>query len=65
MRAIKTYSTQIEADLDRLTLENAEIPAIVVGIGTAMEGGVQGVKLLVPDELADRAVQILEHGGET
>lgn len=62
MKTIKTYPTQVEADLDRLTLENAGIPAVVVGIGAAMEGGIQGVKLLVPDELADRAVRILERG---
>ena len=60
MKAIKTYPTQIEADLDRLALEAAGIPAVVVGVGTAMEGGIQGVTLLVPDELAREAKATLE-----
>ena len=37
MRVIKTYPTEIEADLDRLALEAADIPAVVVGIGAGME----------------------------
>ncbi len=60
MKAIKTYPTQTEADLDRLALEAAGIAAVVVGVGAPMEGGIQGVKLLVADELADRALQVLE-----
>lgn len=60
MKAIKTYPTQVEADLDRLALEAAGIPSVVVGIGTAMEGGIQGVKLLVREDQVDEALRILE-----
>jgi hypothetical protein len=60
MQAIKTYATHTEADLDRLALEAAGIAAVVVGVGAAMEGGIQGVQLLVPEELAERALQVLE-----
>ena len=58
MRVIKTYPTEIEADLDRLALEAADIPAVVVGIGAGMEGGIQGVKLLVHEDLADAAARL-------
>jgi hypothetical protein len=60
MKVIKTYPTQVDADIDRLALEAEGIPAVVVGIGAAMEGGIQGVKLLVSEELADEALRILE-----
>lgn len=60
MRVIKTYASRIEADLDRLALEAADVPALVVGVGMALEGGIEGVKLLVPDDMVGRAIQILE-----
>ncbi len=60
MRVIKTYASRIEADLDRLALEAADVPALVVGVGMALEGGIEGVKLLVPDDMVERALQILE-----
>jgi hypothetical protein len=60
MKVIKTYPTEVEANLDRLALEGAEIPAVVVGIGAGMEGGIQGVKLLVHEDLADEALQVLD-----
>jgi Putative prokaryotic signal transducing protein len=59
MKTIQAYPTRVEADLDRLALEAAEIPAVVLGIGAGMEGGIEGVRLLVPDELVDRALELL------
>ena len=59
MRSIATYPTQVEADVDRLLLEAAGIDAVVVGIATAMDGGIAGVRLLVRDEVAARASAIL------
>ena len=33
MKAIRTYSMQSEADVARIALEGANIPAVVVGVG--------------------------------
>jgi hypothetical protein len=60
MKAIKSYSTTVEADLARIALDAAGIPAIVVGIGVTMEGGGAGVQLLVPDESVKAALLVLE-----
>jgi hypothetical protein len=60
MQAIKTYSTRVEADLARIALDAASVPSIVVGTGVAMEGGVAGVQLLVPDEWVEVALKVLE-----
>lgn len=60
MIAIKSYSMRVEADLARITLEGAGIPAVVVGIGVNMDGGIAGVKLLVPDDRIDEALKVLE-----
>ena len=49
MKAIKTYPSQVEADLARIALDAAGVPSVVVGIGVGMEGGMGGVQLLVPD----------------
>jgi hypothetical protein len=56
MKAIKNYSTQVEADLARIALEGAGIPAVVVGVGIGMKGGV----LLVPEDRIAAALKILE-----
>ena len=48
MKAIKTYSTKVDADLAKITLDAAGVPSAVVGVGLAMEGGAGGVQLLVP-----------------
>jgi hypothetical protein len=48
MKAIKTYSTRLDADLAKIALDAAGVPAVVVGVGLAMEGGAAGVQLLVP-----------------
>jgi len=59
MTLIKTYGTRVEADLARIALDAAGIPATVVGIGVAMEGGAEGVRLLVPDDKAAEALDLL------
>ena len=61
MKTIKTYSTRLEADLAKIALDAAGVPSVVVGVGTAMEGGVAGVKLLVPEESVDAALKVLEN----
>ena len=48
MKIIRSYSMQFEADLARIALEGADIPAVVLGVGMGMEGGIGGVQLLVP-----------------
>ena len=59
MKSIRSYATRLEADLARIALEAADVPAIVVGIGTGMEGGPAGVQLLVPDERIEEALKVL------
>lgn len=60
MKTLKTYASRVEADLDRIVLEQADVPCVVVGIGVAMEGGIEGVRLLVPEEQAQRAIDVLD-----
>lgn len=64
MKAIRTYQTRLEADLARIELEAANIPAVVVGIGVGMEGGFAGVRLIVPDNHAAAALEVLQTVGE-
>ena len=59
MRTIRSYSTQLQADLARIALEGADIPAVVVGVDLGMRGGVGGVQLLVPEERIDAAQEVL------
>ena len=59
MKAVSSYATRLEADLARLALERAAIPAVVVGIGVGMEGGPAGVQLLVPDDRLEEATILL------
>jgi hypothetical protein len=59
MKAIKRYPTNLEADLARIALEAAGIPAVVVGISFGMEGGGAGVQLLVPDDRVQAALTVL------
>jgi hypothetical protein len=56
---IKTYGTRVEADLASIALKAEGIDATVVGIGVAMEGGAEGVRLFVSDDEADAARAIL------
>lgn len=60
MMTVKTYSTRVEADLARIELDAAGIPAVVVGIGVAMEGGSSGVQVLVPEDFVEAALKVLE-----
>lgn len=59
MEAIRTYSTQLEADLARIALEGADIPAVVVGVDVGFSG-IGGVRLLVPEDRVDAAMKVLE-----
>jgi hypothetical protein len=59
VKPVKTYSTQLEADLARIKLGAAGVPAVVVGVGVDMRGGMGGVQLLVPDDLVDKALLLL------
>ncbi|HTB86727.1 MAG TPA: DUF2007 domain-containing protein [Steroidobacteraceae bacterium] len=60
MRTVKTYSTRVDAEVAKITLAAAGIPAVVVGVGTDLEGGASGVQLLVADENAEEALKVLE-----
>ncbi len=60
MKAIKRYPTRVEADLARIALDAAGVPSVVVGIGVGMEGGIDGVQLLVPEEQIDAALAVLD-----
>jgi hypothetical protein len=59
MTPIGHYATRVEADLARIALEAEGVPCVIVGIGTAWEGGIEGVRLLVPDDQVERAHRIL------
>jgi hypothetical protein len=59
MKIIRRYSMQFEADLARIALEGADIPAVVVGVGMGMEGGMGGVQLLVPEDRIEAAQKVL------
>lgn len=60
LKTVRTYPTRIEADIAKLALDAADIPSVVIGVGTVMEGGIAGVKLQVPEDQVGRALQILE-----
>ena len=59
MTHVKTYSTRLEADLAAILLRAEGIEADVVGVGLAMEGGAAGVRLLVADDQAAAALELL------
>jgi hypothetical protein len=59
MTLVKTYGTRVEAELARIELAAEGIAATVVGVGVAMEGGAEGVRLLVPDDQAEAARHVL------
>ena len=50
MTLIKKYSSRVDADLAAIALRAEGIDATIVGIGVGMEGGAEGVRLLVPDD---------------
>lgn len=60
MKTVKTFSTELEANVARIALETAGVPSVVVGIGVAMEGGAAGVQLLVPDHCIEAALKVLD-----
>ncbi|MGH8220104.1 MAG: putative signal transducing protein [Steroidobacteraceae bacterium] len=59
MICIRRFPTTLEAHLARIALEGANVPAVVIGIGTGMEGGSAGVQLLVPGERVEEALKVL------
>jgi hypothetical protein len=59
MTHVKSYSTRLEADLAAILLRAEGINAEVVGVGLAMQGGVAGVRLLVADDQAAAAREVL------
>lgn len=59
MKVLRSYSMQLEADLARIALEGAEIPAVVVGVDLRMNGGMGGVQLLVPEDRVEAALEVL------
>ncbi len=59
MEAIRTYSTRLEADLARIALEGADIPAAVFGVDVGF-AGIGGVQLLVPEDRVEAAQKVLE-----
>lgn len=60
MIVLNRYATRVEADLDRIALEGAGIPSVVIGVGLTMEGGIAGVQLLVPEERFEQAKAVLD-----
>jgi hypothetical protein len=60
MKTVKTYSTRIDADVAKIALTAAGVHSIVLGIGTELEGGSAGVRLLVADEDVEAALKVLE-----
>ena len=56
MKQIRAYPLESQADLARLALEGADIPAVVVGVGIGMKGGV----LLVPEDRVEAALKVLK-----
>ena len=61
MKTVKTYSTRVDAEVAKIALAGAGVAAVVVGIGTDLEGGSSGVQLLVEDENVEAALRVLEH----
>lgn len=59
METIRTYSLQFEADLARIALEGADIPALVVGVDVGFSG-IGGVRLLVPEDRIEAAEKVLK-----
>jgi hypothetical protein len=60
MKTIKKYPSRIEADLARIALDAAGVSSVVVGIGVGMEGGMEGVQLLVPEDQVEAALKALK-----
>jgi len=65
VKLVKTYNSRLEADFAKIALSAKGIPATVIGIDLAMEGGIDGVKVLVRDEQADAARDVLAERRQT
>ena len=65
VRVVSTYPTRLDADLAKISLDVAQIPSVVVGVGLDFEGGASGVQLLVPDEYLETAKTILERAASS
>jgi hypothetical protein len=65
MKIVMSFSSRLDADLARITLDAAGVPSLVVGTGVEFEGGASGVQLLVPDDQVAAATTILENAGPT
>jgi hypothetical protein len=63
MKIVRSFSSRLDADLARITLDAAGVPSLVVGTGVEFEGGASGVQLLVPDDQVTAATTILENAG--
>jgi Putative prokaryotic signal transducing protein len=59
MKVIKTYSTRLDAEVAKIALAAEDIPAVVVGVGSELEGGSAGVQLLVSEESLEAARKVL------
>jgi hypothetical protein len=59
MITIKTYSTNVEAEVARIALDAAGVFSVVIGIGAGLAGGTGGVQLLVEDDRVDQALRVL------
>jgi Putative prokaryotic signal transducing protein len=59
MKTVKTYSTRVDAEVAKIALAAAGVDSLVVGIGTELEGGTAGVRLLVADESLEAALKVL------
>jgi Putative prokaryotic signal transducing protein len=60
-----TYATTVDANIAKIALDAAGVPSLIVGVGAAMEGGAEGVRLLVPEERVASALRVLEDLGRT
>jgi hypothetical protein len=60
MKTVRTFSTELEANLAKIELEAAGVSSVIVGIGVAMEGGAAGVRVLVPDHSLEAALKVLD-----
>jgi hypothetical protein len=61
MITVRTYATRVEAEIARFALDAAGVPSIIVGVDAAMEGGIAGVKLQVPEAYVASATELLDH----
>jgi hypothetical protein len=61
VKTVKTFSTELEANVAKIELDAAGVPSVIVGIGVAMEGGAAGVQVLVPDHALEAALEVLDN----